>query len=109
MNVYIVTDGCYSDYSIQKVFSNREAAEEYKKWHRCDNDIEEYEVFDSMSAVDVNAKPVMFIRVAAKVFPEAVVDFKYDIQPNCIYDNFITAILFNVNVKFVFNKTKRPI
>ena len=38
MKVYIVTDGWYSDYSIQKVFSNRVAAEEYKKYH---------ELFDS--------------------------------------------------------------
>ena len=90
MKIYIVTDGHYSDYSIQKVFSNRAAAEDYKKYHRCDNDIEEYEVFDSMEAANEGAKPVMFIRITAKVFPEAVVDFKYDIAPNCIYDNFIT-------------------
>ena len=90
MKVYIVTDGCYSDYSIQKVFSNLKAAEKYKKYHRCNNEIEEYEVFDSMEAANEGAKPVMFIRVAAKVFPDAVVDFTYNIEPNCIYDNFIT-------------------
>ena len=31
MKVYVVTDGEYSDYMIQEVFSNREAAEEYKR------------------------------------------------------------------------------
>lgn len=39
MKVYIVTDGCHFEYMIEKVFSNREAAEEYKKWHNITNDI----------------------------------------------------------------------
>ena len=90
MKVYIVTDGHYSDYTIEKVFSNRKAAEEYKKWHRCDNDIEEYEVFDSMEAADEGAKPVIAIRISGKVYPEAVVDIKYTTQPTTIYDTQIT-------------------
>ena len=46
MKVYIVTDGYYSEYMIEKVFSNRPAAEEYKEWHNIHNEIEEYEIYD---------------------------------------------------------------
>ena len=42
--VYIVTDGSYSDYHIEAVFSSKDEAEEYKKWHRLLNYIEEYDV-----------------------------------------------------------------
>ena len=80
MKVYIVTDGHYSDYSIQKVFSNREAAEEYKKWHNCSNEIEVYELFDSMEASDSNEEKAIYMSICGKVYPEAVVDIKYDIQ-----------------------------
>ena len=48
MKVYIVTDGCYSDYRIVKVFSNKDAAEEYCTWHHIDNGILEFDVEDKM-------------------------------------------------------------
>lgn len=79
MKVYIVTDGEYSDYMIQKVFSNREAAEEYKKWHNIYNAIEEYEVHD-LPFDELDGDKVMFIRVQGTVYPEAVVDLRYDIR-----------------------------
>lgn len=87
MKVYIVTDGEYSDYMIEKVFSNREAAEEYKKWHNIHNDIEEYEVHDEPFTEGERA---MVIRVQGTVYPEAVVDIKFDIRPNMIYEGTIT-------------------
>jgi hypothetical protein len=83
MKVYIVTDGDYSDYMIEKVFSNRKAAEEYKYWHHIKNEIEEYEVADTAMDTD---KRYMFIRVSGIIFSEAVVDIKYDIHPATIPD-----------------------
>ena len=32
MKVYIVTSGTYSDYMIQKIFLDKDKAEEYRKW-----------------------------------------------------------------------------
>ena len=84
MKVYIVTNGEYSEYMIEKVFSNREAAEEYKYWHNITNEIEEYEVADTAQTID---KRYMFIRVSGKVYPEAVVDIRYDIHPATVSDN----------------------
>lgn len=80
MKVYIVTDGCYSDYMIEKVFSNKAAAEEYKKWHNITNDIEEYEIYDEPFTKE-DGERAMFIRVQGTVYPEAVVDISFNIRP----------------------------
>lgn len=85
MKVYIVTDGTYSDYSIEKVFSNRPAAEEYKKWHNIHNDIEEYEVYDEPFE-KADGEKVMFIRVSGDVYPEAVVNIRYEIRHDVVTD-----------------------
>ena len=87
MKVYVVTDGEYSDYNIQKVFSNIEAAEEYKYWHHITNDIEEYEVADT--ALDIEEKRYWFIKVSGIVYPEAVVNIQYEIHPATINDRHI--------------------
>jgi len=89
MKVYIVTDGCYSDYMIEKVFSNREAAEEYKKYRGIRNDIEEYEIYDEPFTKDDGEK-VMFIRVQGTAYPEAVVDIQFDIRPEMCHEGSIT-------------------
>lgn len=68
MKVYIVTDGSYSDYMIERVFSNPDAAEEFKKWHNISNDIEEYEVYDEPFGANDGEK-VMFIGVQGTVYP----------------------------------------
>ena len=47
MTVFVVTDGTYSEYSIEKIFNTRAAAEEYALWHNIQNEIEEYELLDS--------------------------------------------------------------
>ena len=83
MKVYIVTDGCYSDYTIEKVFSNKPAAEEFKKWCNITNEIEEYEVYDEPFE-KTDGEKVMFIRVQGKVYPEAVVDIRYEIRRDLI-------------------------
>ena len=87
MKVYIVTDGCYSDYTIQKVFSNLPAAEEYKKWHNITNDIEEYEIHDEPFG-EYDGEKSMFIRVQGTVYPEAVVDIKYQIRPDMVNEDY---------------------
>ena len=83
MKVYIVTSGSYSDYMIEKVFSNKAAAEEYKKWHNITNDIEEYEVRDEPFE-KLDGEKVMFIDVRGTVYPEAMVDIRYTIRPEMI-------------------------
>ena len=47
MTIYVVTHGSYSEYSIERIFSNKAAAEEYRDWHNIDNPIEEYELYDT--------------------------------------------------------------
>lgn len=93
MKVYIVTDGEYSEYAIQEVFSNKEAAEEYKYWHNITNEIEEYEVADTAMCTD--GKRSWFIKVSGTVYPEAVVNIKYDIRPATVND---TMLLRDVHV-----------
>ena len=108
MKVYIVTDGDYSDYMIEKVFSNRPAAEEYKKWHNIHNEIEEYEIYDEPFTKE-DGERAMVIRVQGTVYPEAVVDIKYDIIPNMIYEGAITrgagvmGLQRNNNIFTVYN------
>ena len=84
MIVYVVTDGDYSDYAIQKIFSNEEAAEDYKYWHHIDNPIEEYEVADSWG--DNSSTKHMYIRVMGKCYAEGVVNINYDIHPTMATD-----------------------
>ena len=88
MTVYIVTSGRYSDYTIEKVFSNKPAAEEYKKWHNITNDIEEYEIYDD-AFVKEDGEKMMFIRVQGTVYPEAVVNIRFDIRPTMLLDGTI--------------------
>lgn len=90
MKIYAVSTGDYSDYRIEKVFSNKEAAEKYKKYHRCNDYIEEYEVYDSMEAADTESKPSMFMRVQGEVYPEALVNLKYEINPTVVRTGSIT-------------------
>ena len=86
MNVYIVTDGSYSDYMIERVFSSREAAEEYRHWKRIYNDIEEYQVHDKAFTKEDGEK-AMFIKVQGTVYPEAVVNIIYDIRPTLLFED----------------------
>ena len=90
MKIYIVTDGEYSCYRIEKVFSNMEAAEEYKYWHNIENDIEVYDVADT--AIDTEGKRYWYIKVSGIVYPEAVVNIKYDIHPQTISDKVIRRL-----------------
>lgn len=46
MKVYVVTSGEYSDYMINKIFLDKDKAEEYRKWLPDSNDVEEYDTSD---------------------------------------------------------------
>lgn len=48
MKIYVVTSGTYSDYCIQRVFLNKEKAEEYRLWLRDANEVEEYDTSDDV-------------------------------------------------------------
>lgn len=47
--IYVVTDGCYSDYHIVGVFTDKEKAHDYAKLHFYD--VEEFETMDNMTIV----------------------------------------------------------
>ena len=47
--IYVLTDGCYSDYHIVGVFTDKEKAYDYAKLHCCD--VEEYETMDNITIV----------------------------------------------------------
>jgi hypothetical protein len=83
--VYIVTDGTYSDYTIERVFSNPEAAEEYKKWKRITNEVEEFVIHDE-PFTEEDGRRAMLIRVQGTVYPEAVVNIEVNIVHNLTYE-----------------------
>lgn len=90
MKVYIVTTGCYpDDYMIEKVFSNRSSAEEYKKWHNIKNEIQEYEIYNEPLTKE-DGERTMFIKVQGTVFPEAIIDISYDIRPHMYREGYTT-------------------
>lgn len=65
MNVYIVTSGCYSDYTIDAVFTDKKKAEMYCAMHPSnDQEIEEWETED---ASITSNKPV-YKRWIAKIY-----------------------------------------
>ena len=65
MKIYVVTSGIYSDYCIQRVFLNREKAEEYRLWLRDANEVEEYDTSD-----DVPIEKKYHIYVELKWYPD---------------------------------------
>lgn len=56
MKVYIVTDGEYSDYHIEAVFTDEKTAYKYAALHKCNN-VEEYDT-DSVT-IDGDFTPYM--------------------------------------------------
>lgn len=67
MKVYIVTSGTYSDYMIQKVFLDKDKAEEYRKWLPDSNDVEEYDTSD-----DDTIKKQYKVRIELKWYPNKI-------------------------------------
>lgn len=83
MKVFVVTDGTYSDYMIERVFATRYAAEEYKKWHDIGNEVEEFDVYDEPFTTE-DGKRAMLIRVQGMVYPEAVVNIRHETRATMI-------------------------
>jgi hypothetical protein len=83
MKVFVVTNGCYSEYTIERIFSNRPAAEEYKKWHGIRNEIEEFDVYDE-PFIKEDGERAMLIRVQGMVYPEAIVNIRFETGHNMI-------------------------
>ena len=79
MTVYIVTSGEYSDYNIEKVFSNKPAAEDYIEWRRPSQyRIEEYEMLDNGKDIDIEGQAkYYYIEVRGICYKEAVVNITY--------------------------------
>jgi len=65
MKIYVVTSGIYSDYCIQRVFLNKEKAEEYRLWLRNANEVEEYDTSD-----DVLIEKKYHVYVELKWYPD---------------------------------------
>jgi hypothetical protein len=85
MKVFVVTSGCYSDYTIERLFSNRSAAEEYKKWHGISNEIEELYVYDEPFTKE-DGERAMLIRIQGTVCPEAVGNIRVETRHTMIHD-----------------------
>ena len=47
MKVYVITQGCYSDYHICAVATDEEKAKLLKKYYSCRDDIAEIEEYDT--------------------------------------------------------------
>lgn len=86
MKIFVVTNGCYSEYTIERLFSNRPAAEEYKEWHGIRNEIEEFDVYDEPFTKEDGEK-AMLIRVQGIVYPEAVVNIRFETRHTMIHSS----------------------
>lgn len=63
MKVYIVTAGSYSDYHIEKVFTDKDKAEEFAKWCYDSNGVDEYDTED-----DINVGKYYQIHITYKAY-----------------------------------------
>lgn len=64
MKIYVVTAGIYSDYHIERVFTDRKKAEEYKLWLRDSNDVEEYDTSD-----DIFIQKKYYVSAELRLYP----------------------------------------
>lgn len=82
MTVYVVTSGEYSDYGIDRIFSNKKAAEDYIEWRRPSYyRIEEYEMLDDGKDVDMEGQAkYYYIEVRGICYKEALVNISYNIE-----------------------------
>ena len=67
MKIYVVTSGSYSDYHINKVFTDKDKAYEYAEWHNHwdGTDVEEYETED-----DFVVDKYYIIRITMKIYKD---------------------------------------
>lgn len=74
--IYIVTSGCYSDYSIEAVFTTQDKANDYVQQHGTDYRIEEYELDEEVTK-QVQVWRVEF-NIDTKELSESVTCYKAD-------------------------------
>ena len=79
MKVYVVTDGSYEEYHIVKVFSNKEAAEEYREWNNIHNLVEEFDLEHEMS-LPSDLHKVYFMELCANVYSDGLSDIRYSVS-----------------------------
>ena len=109
MKVYVVTSGVCSDYTIKKIFLNRDKAEEYKEWLYNANDIKEYDTAD-----DETVRKVYMVHVTLEWYSTGKEKLNFSIYRDCEncssdsqwYTNFgnnfceevgITRVIYNDN------------
>lgn len=92
MKVYVVTSGTYSDYMIQKIFLDKDKAEEYRKWLPNSNDIEEYNTSDDdvinkqyKIRIDLKWYPNKRENLIARSWKDCQSDYNYNYYSN--YDD----------------------
>ena len=85
MKVYVVTSGEYSDYMINKIFLDKDKAEEYRKWLPDSNDVEEYDTSDEDVInkqyriwVDLKWYPNKKENLTARSRKDCETDYKYN-------------------------------
>ena len=100
--VYIVTSGEYSDYTIEAVFSTRKKAEEYVDAHGSDYRVEEYPVDDaevkkneSIWLVSVNWKTGEVISANPEDFDEYYADKEGTVQYKKSWDEYLDIVLMS--------------
>ena len=78
MKVYIVTAGEYSDYRIEKVFTNKTKAEEFAKWCYDSNGVDEWDTED-----EINVEKYYKICVQYRVYDDGKHEGPNVIVYNC--------------------------
>lgn len=89
MKVYVVTSGEYSGYMINKIFLDKDKAEEYKKWLPDSNDIEEYDTSDKdvidksyQVRIELRWYPNKKEKLIARAWKDCESDSKYNFYAN---------------------------
>lgn len=89
MKVYVVTSGIYSDYCIQKIFLDKDKAEEYRKWLPDSNDVEEYDTSDDdiiekqyKVQIDLKWYPNKKEKLTARSWKDCESDYNYNYYSN---------------------------
>jgi hypothetical protein len=68
MLIYLVSDGCYSGYTIHAIFADKDAAKDYIKYARLDKyaEIEEYELITKEDYKFANICPKCNLKLCDK-------------------------------------------
>lgn len=89
MKIYIVTAGEYSDYRIEKVFTDKAKAEEFAKWCYDSNGIEEWDTED-----DINVEKYYKITAQYKMYDNGKLEPPIVSVWNCTNDNHCGAYTY---------------